>query len=163
LDDPMFGTMIAPASFGSNAVEPGYRLELSQKLPYPGKRELRGQNALAEANAAGHDVDDMRLHLIESTRIAFYDYYLVYPAIAVNEESLRLLREHKGNAETRYKTGLVPQQDILQADVEIGRQRERGLTLERMRRVAAARINTLLHLPPTAPLPPPPERLELAE
>src|SRR5262249_41640257 len=68
LDDPMFGTMIAPASFGSNEVDPGYRLELSQKLPFCGKRALRGENALAEAHAAGRDVDDMRLQLIESTR-----------------------------------------------------------------------------------------------
>src|SRR5262249_52824476 len=61
LDDPMFGATVAPVSFGSNAVESGYRVEISQKLPYFGKRELRGQNALAEASAAGHDVDDMRL------------------------------------------------------------------------------------------------------
>src|SRR5262249_31368783 len=77
LDDPMFGAMIAPASFGSNTVESGYRLELSQKLPFCGKRELRGQNALAEASAAGRDVDDMRLQLVESARISLYDYYLV--------------------------------------------------------------------------------------
>src|SRR5437868_2089531 len=42
LDDPMFGTMIAPASIGSNNVDFGYRVEISQKLPWPGKRELRG-------------------------------------------------------------------------------------------------------------------------
>ena len=30
-----------------------------------------------------------------------------------------------------------------------------------MGRVAVARINTLMHLPPDAPLPPPPERLDL--
>jgi cobalt-zinc-cadmium efflux system outer membrane protein len=40
--------------------------------------------------------------------------------------------------------------------VEIGRQRQHQLTLERMRQVARARINTLLHLPPDSPLPPSP-------
>ena len=68
LDDPMFGTMLAPASFGSNNVEAGYRLEISQKYPFPGKLGLRGQGALAEASAAGHDVDDIRLQLIESAK-----------------------------------------------------------------------------------------------
>ncbi len=81
----------------------------------------------------------------------------------MNEESLALLKEFRGNAETRYKTGLVPQQDVLQADVELGRQRERQLTLERMRQVSVARINTLLHLPPDSPLPPPPARLQRPE
>ena len=60
LPDPMFGTMVAPASIGSNNVEFGYRLEVSQKYPFPGKRALRGQAALAEASAAGEDVEDMR-------------------------------------------------------------------------------------------------------
>jgi outer membrane protein TolC len=159
LDDPMFAGMIAPSSFGSNAVEPGYRVEVSQKLPFPGKLRLRGQRALAESSAARNDVDDMRVRLIEAARLAFYDYFLVDRAISVNQEGLRLLKEFRQNAETRYKTGLVPQQDLLQADVEIGRQRERGVTLERVRKVAMARINTLRNVPPDEPLLPAPQKL----
>jgi outer membrane protein TolC len=103
------------------------------------------------------------LQLIESSRSAFYAYFLVARALAVNEEAIGLLKEFRGNAESRYRTGLVPQQDILQAEVEIGRQRERQLTLERMRQVAVARINTLMHLPTSSILPPPPKELHLAE
>jgi outer membrane protein TolC len=163
LDDPMFGTTLAPASIGSNQVDFGYRLEISQKYPWYGKLGLRGANAQAEASAAGHDVEDTRLQLVESARNAFFDYFLVDRALAVNEEALRLLKEFRENAETRYKTGQVAQQDVLQADVEIGRQRERQVTLERMREVAVARINTLMHLPTASPLPPPPKQLQLAE
>jgi outer membrane protein TolC len=43
---------------------------------------------------------------------------------------------------------------VLQADVEIGLQKERSITLNRMRKVAQARINTLLHLEPDLSLPP---------
>src|SRR5262249_11705855 len=131
------------------------------KYPFPGKLGLRGQSALAEAQAAGQEVEDMRLQLAESAQSAFADYFLVHRALAVNEESLRLLREFRRSAAARYKANPVPQQYVLQAAGEMGRQRERGLTLERMRKVAAARINPLLHLPPDAPLPPPPERLSL--
>ncbi len=159
LDDPMFGVTTAPGAWGSNQVEGGYRLDVSQKFPWPGKLPLRGANAAAEASAAGRQVDDTRLQLTEAARMAFYDYYLAARAAEVNEEGLRLLREFRQNAETRYQTGLAAQQDVLQADVEIGRQRERLLTVERMRQVAVARINTLLHLPPDGPLPPPPPRL----
>jgi outer membrane protein TolC len=161
LPDPMFGTMIAPASIGSNQVDFGYRLELSQKIPLPGKRELRGQAALAEASAAEEDVQDMRLQLIESTKNAFYDVYLVERGLFVNAEGLSVLQGFQKNAETRYKTGLVPQQDVLQASVEIGRQRQRRLVLERMRRVALARLNTLLHRVPDGPLPPPPQKIDI--
>jgi outer membrane protein TolC len=163
LDDPMFGATVAPASIGSSNVEFGYRLEISQKYPFPGKLKLRGENAQAEANAAGNDVDDTRLQLIEAAKMAFYDYYLVQRATAVNEESLRLLGEFRKNAETRYKAGQAEQQDVLQADVEIGKQRERGLLLERLRQVAVARLNTLMHLPPDQPLPAPPKEVTVEE
>jgi outer membrane protein TolC len=159
LDDPMLGAMIAPASFGSNAVDAGYRIELSQKIPFPGKRRLRGENARADASAAAHDIDDMRLQLIEAAKTAYYDYYLVHRAIAVNTEGLRLLTDGRKNAEVRYKTGQGLQQDLLQADVELGKQRERQLILERQRRVAIARLNTLMHADPESPLPPPPAEL----
>ncbi|HYV35919.1 MAG TPA: TolC family protein [Gemmataceae bacterium] len=163
LDDPMFGGTIGPASFGSNTVNSAYRLELSQKLPWPGKLGLRGQNALAEASAAGFDVEDMRLQLIESAQSAFYDYFLATRALEVNAEGLRLLQDFKKNAEARYTNAQGAQQDILQADVEIGKQRERGLQLERMRRVSIARINTLLDLQPDLPLPPPPKQLAVKD
>lgn len=161
LDDPMFTGAVGPGSIGSKDVDFAYRVEVSQKYPFPGKRQLRGQQAQAEASAAGHDVEDMRLQLIEMSRNAFYDYYLVGRGLAVNEDALRLLREFRQNAETRYKAAQVPEQDVLQADVELGRQRERQLTLERTRQVALARINTLMHLPTNTPLPPPPRDLAL--
>jgi outer membrane protein TolC len=159
LDDPMLGTTVAPASIWSDNVDFAARVEVSQKLPFPGKLGLRGQSALAEAAAAGNEVEDMRLQLVESAKSSFYEYYLVGRAVAVNEESLRLLKEFREQASARYEKALVPEQDVWQADVELARQRERGLTLNRMRNVAVARINTLMHLPPDAPLPPPPERL----
>jgi outer membrane protein TolC len=162
LDDPMFTAWVGPGSIGSPDVDFAYRLELSQKYPFPGKRSLRGQEALATASATGRDVDDVRLQLIESARGAFYEYFLVQRALEVNQNSLELLRDFRANAVARVQTGKVPQQDILQADVEIGRQRERLLTLERMRQVAVARINTLMHLPPDSPLLPPPRELRPA-
>jgi outer membrane protein TolC len=164
LDDPMVAVTVGPSSFGSNTVNPAYRLEISQKYPFPGKRALRGQSALAEARAAGNEALDTRLQLVENTLSAFADYYLADRAGAVNADNLRLLTEFRRTARDRYRR--VPganQQDVLQADVEIARQQERGLTLERMRRVAAARINTLLNLPPDLPLPPPPREVHLGE
>jgi cobalt-zinc-cadmium efflux system outer membrane protein len=162
LDDPMVGATGAPGSIGSNNVNFAFRVEISQKYPWRGKLALRGANAQAETSAAAHDVEDMRLQLVESARNAFYEYYLVDRALAVNDEALRLLKEFRDNASTRYKTGLVPEQDVLQADVEIGRQQARQVTLDRMREVAVARINTLMHLPTHSPLPPPPKQVQLA-
>jgi outer membrane protein TolC len=165
LDDPMFAGTIGLGTIAPD--DPGirfaYRLEISQKYPWPGKLDLRGENALAEARAAGSEVEDTRLRLVESARTAFYDYYLVGRALEVNAANLRLLERFRNNAQTRYENDLVPLQDVLQAKVEIGRERQRRLTLERMREVAIARINTLLNLPPDEPLPPPPRAIQVRD
>jgi outer membrane protein TolC len=167
LDDPSFGATVGPGSIGSNTVDFGYRLEVAQKYPFPGKLGLRGENAQAEASAARDEVEDTRLQLVESARNAFYEYYLVARALAVNADTLKRLREFRDAAEALYKTQppgrKVSLQDVVQARVEIGRQEERQITLERMREVAVARINTLMHLPPDCPLPAPPAQLELGQ
>ena len=57
LDDPMVAATISPRLFGSHEVEDGYRLEASQKYPWPGKLSLARSVRRLEARAAGHDVD----------------------------------------------------------------------------------------------------------
>jgi cobalt-zinc-cadmium efflux system outer membrane protein len=163
LADPTFTLTLGPETYFSDRVNPAYRVNLSQTYPWPGKLELRGKQATAEARAAGNEVDDTRLQLVESTRIAFYDYYLVHRAIAVNDEGIRLLESFKKDARFRYENGIGVQQDILQADVELGRQRERALLLEQARQIAVARINTLLNLSPDTPLPPPPREVPVED
>jgi outer membrane protein TolC len=159
LDDPMFGATLAPWSIGRNDVDLGGRLEISQRIPFPGKRGLRGQVAQGEANAAGRDVEDMRLQLVESARKALAEYYLVERALEVNRENLGILTRFRNYAKTRYENKLVPLPDWVQSDVEIGREQGRTLTLERMKQVSVARLNTLLHLPPDSPLPPAPRQI----
>jgi cobalt-zinc-cadmium efflux system outer membrane protein len=161
LEDPMFDAVVAPASFGSNNVEAGYRVGISQKYPLGGKLALRGQVALAEAAAAAGDVNNTRLQLIENARNAFYEYYVVDRAQAVNDENLKLLEEARKSAANRIEK--AKQQEVIQLDVEIYRQGERVLNLTRMRQVAVARLNTLMHLPPDSPLPPPPNKLDVPE
>lgn len=155
LDDPIFGFSTAPGSIGSPNVNYAARVEVSQKFLYPGKLGLKGDAAKAEALAATEDVEDARLQLAEAARSALADYYLAVKATTVAEENAKLLAEFRKNAEARYKAGQGQQQDVLQADVEIARQDERLVSLRRARLVAVARLNTLMHLPPDGPLPPP--------
>jgi outer membrane protein, heavy metal efflux system len=155
LDDPTLAFSTAPGSAGSPNVNYAARVEVAQKLLYPGKRGLKGSAVQAEARAAAEDVEDARLQLVESARSALADYYLAVKATTVAEENAKLLGEFRKNAEARYKAGQGQQQDVLQADVEIARQDERLVSLRRARLVAVARLNTLMHLPPDRPLPPP--------
>jgi outer membrane protein TolC len=163
LDDPKLGAFIAPASIGSNNVDFAYRVEVSQALPFPGKLGLRGETARNEAAAAGAELEDARLSIVEAARTAFADYCLAARAIEVNAENLKLLNEIRENAASRARTGQGEEQDVYQAAVTIARQRERTSTLERMQRVAQARINTLLNLPADQKLPQPPKELTVSQ
>ena len=64
---------------------------------------------------------------------------------------------------TQYEAGKAIEQDILQTDVELATTQSRATELARDRHIAVARLNTLLHLPPDNPLPPPSSRLAVAE
>lgn len=164
LEDPMFGTMLAPDAWGDETLEGGYMLEASQKLPWPGKRQLRGQAALAEASAARFDVGDTRLMLVEAAKLSFFDYYLARREMEVNEKNVQIMEEFRNTASTKYRANQVTQQDVLQADVELAELKRRRYELERMEQVAIARINTLLHRNAEHPLPNPPAQLqEIAE
>lgn len=155
LDDPMFGVMFAPASIGSRTVEDAYALEASQKIPWRGKRALRGAAANWEAYGAAQDVETTRRKLAEVVELAFWDYSLARGQLELNRRNAAILESFRKNAVNRYETGLVTQQDVLQADVELANLEQRRIELVRMDRVAAGRINILLRRPPAAPLPPP--------
>ena len=161
LEDPMFMTMVAPASFGSSQVESAYILQGSQKLSWYGKRPTRGLAARAEANAAYYDMGDTRLQIAQVTTTAFFDYYLVEREAELIEKNARVMRELRDTALSKYENNQVTQQDVLQADVELAATERREIEIKRMKRVASARINTLLRRAPSEPLPPSPRALTI--
>jgi len=159
LDDPMLDVSVGPGSWNDPSVESAYMVMASQKFPWHGKRRLRGEMANWEANGAASEIQDVQLRLAETARLAFYDYFAAHRELALNEENLRETREFRDTAESKLRANLVTQQDVLQAEVELSLLDKRRNELDRQARVAAARINTLLHRDALYPLPPPPEHL----
>jgi outer membrane protein TolC len=159
LDDPMFEYAIGPDSFDDPALKPGYMLMASQKVPWPGKRQLRGRVASWEASAAANNVDDTRRTLAAAARFAFVDYFASTRNLVLNADNLRELGEFRDTAAAKLRASTASQQDVLQSDVEIALLEQRRLRLEREVAVATARINTLLHRHVDHPLPPPPGQL----
>jgi cobalt-zinc-cadmium efflux system outer membrane protein len=159
LDDPSFMAMMAPASVNSPDVETAYALQASQKFPWFGKRAVRGARAQAEAQAAYHDLEESRLRIIEDTQTAFFGYYLVRRQLELNHQNVDVMQRFRSTAQAKYRANQVTQQDELQAEVELAELERQQVELERMDKVAAARINTLLRTDPASPLPPPPQRL----
>jgi len=155
LDDPMMGVGFFPATVGASGADFSYKLDFSQKIPYPGKLELKGNAAMAEAEAALGDFGSAKLELVRMVKTAYLELYFTYRAIEINEEDIKLLRELKTVAVARYGAGEAGLQDAVQADVGLARAEHRGIVLERTLQVATARLNTLIGRDARRSLPPP--------
>jgi len=160
LEDPNVQLMGAPSSFGSGPPDAGYRVQITQGFSPFGQRGLQKQAAGAEAHAAAQDAEGARLDLLRETREAFFDYYLLARSLENNDEQSELMGQFRRVALAKYSAGTGEQQDPLTADLELSELEHRGIRLETEQRVLTGRLNALLHLPGSSPLPPAPRRLE---
>jgi outer membrane protein TolC len=160
LDDPMLGYELAPLSIGESDMDTGQRVELSQAFPFPGKRALRGEVALAEAEAAASDFAAVRLRMAALASLLYDELYLTERKLAVNDAHRTLLAELREVAVARYEAGSATQQDPLEAELAEAELLHREVELQADRRIAQEQMNVLLHREPALPLPPLPPTLD---
>jgi outer membrane protein TolC len=160
LEDPTFGYGVRPRSFSSDEVNPAQDFELSQAFPFPGKLGLRGEMALASADAAGEGVAAERLRVATLASSLFDEYWLAARALETNAEHQTLLDELYQVALARYAAGSGSRQDVLAAETERTMLLHAGIEVASNRRIVEERINTLLHRAPSEPLPRPASALD---
>ncbi len=161
LDDPMLEYEFAPLSIASSDVKYGQTITLSQRFPWPGKLDLAGEIALAEAEAARDDYRSARLELALMASILFDQYYAVARSLELNAQHRALVQDIQRAAEAQYETGRGSQQDPIQAAIELAYVDRQKIALDAKRAVLVAQMNGLMHRPPESPLPPPPAELDL--
>lgn len=154
LDDPTVSFAIAPETAGSNSI-PEQNLQVSQAFPWPGTLHLRRQVAEATAQSTDAQVADLRAQLAARARADYAQWYYVHRALTINAKNQVLVTRLGKVAEAAYASGQSPQQDMLQAELELTRLNNQALQLERLQRTVQARINTLQNLLPETDVPPP--------
>jgi outer membrane protein TolC len=128
------------------------QVQLMQMLPFPGKLRMAGQVASARAEADRARAADVAWDVRARAAMAFYELYQMDRSLPVAGETLRILNDLATTARTMYGVGEGRQADVLRAQVEIARMNE-DITRMRTERVsAAARLNALLVLDPSAPV-----------
>lgn len=158
-DDPRLVVSTAPLSFASTDVQIGVSAEISQPLPWFGKRQLRGAVVAAEAEARRDDYEAVRQRLALMATDLYYQLYLVDRALDINADHIALLGADRAAITARLEAGRAWREDALKLDVDLAELRTARASLEATRRVTVAQINALLHRRPDAPLPPPPAEL----
>lgn len=95
--------------------------QVRQSIPFPGKRDLRGEVAALGADVAKAEAEALVQDLALRIETAYYELYRVQR----REELIRAfeeeLRQFESAASTRYEVGDGSQQSILKAQVERGR------------------------------------------
>ncbi|MHC4914785.1 MAG: TolC family protein [Planctomycetota bacterium] len=142
------------------------RVGVSQTIPWPAKLVLAGQVADKAAGAAYKRYEHAKLMLFYRIKDAYYEYWYLGRAIEVTKANVDLVTYLEGVARARYKAAAGGHPDVIRAQVELGKLRERLASLQDLRGPASARLSAVLNRPVKTALPwpkRPPPRSRLSE
>lgn len=117
---------------------------LSQRIPFPGKLDLKSRMAAEDAFAEGKRYEATVRDVVYKVSTAYYDLYRIDRSLRILDDYLVLLKDFSRIAEQRYATGRGIQANVLKSQVEISSILQRRLAFERMREGVVARVNALL-------------------
>ena len=130
---------------------------VSQEIPYPGKRKLRGEIASKDAEAEFWQYEAVGLNVRSRVVQAFHRLHHTYAALEILTQGKDLISEMLRVSEARYTAGKTAQQDIFKAQTQLSMMETRIIAMQQDQRSAEAEINSLLNRKPGSPLGPPVE------
>ena len=133
---------------------------LKQAFPWPGNQGFSEEGREHTARAAQLDAAEVEAQVVARTRAVHARLGYLDRAIAITSDTRDMLRDFLVVAETRYASGGGVQQDVLQAQVAVGRTTADLAAMEQERVATTARLNALMGRPageeiPAVDLPPP--------
>ncbi|UCD57206.1 MAG: TolC family protein [Candidatus Hydrogenedentota bacterium] len=128
-------------------------LSISQKFPWFGKLDARGEMALRDALAAAEQYQAQIREIVAAVKRAYYDLAYLDEAIRITRQDRELLEHFEEIAETRYATGKGIQQAVVKIQAEITRDDDRLYLLTQQRESIAANLNSLMDRSPHEPIP----------
>jgi outer membrane protein TolC len=151
LPDPTLSAAIAnlPMDTFSTTQEPMTQMiiGLSQKLPFPGKLALQQQAAEFEGQAAGADVQEKRLQLVQDVKTVWWNLFYLDRALETVERNQELMRQFITITQTKYQVGNGLQQDVLLAQLELSKLFDLELAFNNTRQNEQSKMNALLDRP----------------
>jgi outer membrane protein TolC len=130
-----------------------YEVMVTQPLPWPGKRALRGEVARLGAQATEVAVSRTRLTLEADIRRAYTGLLLIRSQLRLLESQALFLQQAEATAKSRYEVGKGSQADLLRAQLERTRLAQARARLQAEERIAQGQINRLRGTAPEQPIP----------
>jgi outer membrane protein TolC len=157
LQDPMLS--LGLQNDGFDGIQVGkmetsfYQVMITQPLPWPGKRALRTEVASKGVRLAEASLARARLSAEADVRRAYLDLLLVRDRLALQARLEALWSRAEGLSRIRYDSGEGAQSDILRAQLERNRLKQRRWALEGDERTRLQALNRLRAHPLAEPLP----------
>jgi outer membrane protein, heavy metal efflux system len=153
LDDPTLSVQLwnIPQPFKATQADNAI-FGLSQNLPFPGKRSLKGDVASRSAEMTEQAVRAKERELVARLKQAYYDLFLAQKAVQIHHQQVNLLRQFVEIANAKFRAGKGGQADVLKAQVELSLLFQHRPALDQRRATTEAMLNTLLDRDPASPL-----------
>jgi outer membrane protein TolC len=151
LDDPMLeaGVVNVPVPSWSFRTEDMTMtmLGLSQRLPFPGKRDLRAEAATKEAVVVGFGYRETVNRVAREVRITYLDLALIADTTRIVQQNRLVLEQFLRTAEARYAQGQATQADVFKAQTQLSRMVEELVRLDRERPAMEAELERAVARP----------------
>jgi len=149
LDDPRItlGINALPVNTFNFNQEPMTQKQvfITQRLPWFGKLSLREKRAVWAAARKVEMLRAKKLELRRGVAEAYFDLIYTGRALALNAQLRKMVGQILQVAEAAYAAGKGLQQDVFQAQVELGKLMEETETLTSRKRGLEDRLNALLN------------------
>jgi outer membrane protein TolC len=122
-------------------------LTVSQEIPFPGKRKLRGEIAAKEADAEFEQYLAVRLTVVSRLKQAYHELHHSTTGIAFVKRYQDVLRNILRISEARYAVGRAAQQDIFKAQTQFSIFETQLVRYEQERDSKEIEIGALLNRP----------------
>jgi len=156
LDDPEIGFQIKdlPTDTWAFNTDPMTQkmLELSQKIPFPGKRRLRSEVAAEQAHSDEYSFQDKVNEVRAKVISAYWNLSKAYSDYDLTQRAKQDWEQVVKVTETRYSVGQGMQADVLQAQVELGNYLDRLFQWTQKEQSFQADLNALRSKPPQNPI-----------
>jgi len=124
LPDPQFN--LQQVNVGSPRPFAGYTnsdfayigVGVSQDFPYPGKLRLKGEIAKRDADVVQQQYETVRRSILAGVKSAYFQLAYLSKTLRILESDGQLLRQVEKAADSRYRSGMGTQQDLLRPQLE---------------------------------------------
>ena len=123
-----------------------------QEFPLPGKRRLQGRAESLMADAGDAKLAALERAVRRDTAMAWIEVWFPERAAELAQAMVAEAERERGAAEIAYRSGRVPQADVLAADVELEMLRDRERKLEQDAAEAREQLARWIGRPVTAPV-----------